>query len=392
MSQHPTGMSKEKKPKQASPVFHFMVRWTCDHSTVNKEILHAFLKDNADHYVFQAEDSGDNEHYQGYFHTVTKQRPKALAIAQNDTMGGIEIQAASTAGQKALKTYSMKEATRVAGPWSDKPIYMGKDLWPYARMPEWQKKMLDILEKEPDDRTMYWVYDPIGNKGKTKFAKYLCYKQDAVLLQYAHSGDCLNLVFKMQGKKIYVWNLTRSKPAQLSEQDLYSAMESIKDGLFFNSKYEVGMVMMNCPHILVFSNHLPKTEHISADRWKIFTFDEQDNLVDVDATLQNAGPPPDSRYPPVQSSGARPRPEPTVPDSHISMDGYFPKKNPKRSKPQSVKKHPKRGKAVHQDVATWEEQHAEEMLMANQLEEEYSKGCPYLDLECTEEVDFWNYE
>ncbi len=258
-------------------VFHFMLRWTSEHTAANLQLLKDYMRQHADKFVFQAEDTGDNAHYQGYFHAKTKKRPKALAIAANSTLNGVEIRAASTAGKEALAAYCMKQDTRVAGPWGDKKIYMGSDLWPEERFLPWQKQMLLNLRADPDDRTMFWVYDPIGNRGKTKFAKFLVFKEDAVVLGFANSADALNLVSKMPGRKCYVWNLTRAKPASLSELDLYSAMESIKDGLFINTKYETKMVLMDPPHIVVFANHLPKQQHISADRWSIMQIDADTN-------------------------------------------------------------------------------------------------------------------
>jgi len=274
-------MSGSKKaspcPSREVQVFHFMLRWTSEHTSANLLLLQTYMRLHADKFVFQAEDTGDNAHYQGYFHAKVKKRPKAMAIAANSTLNGVEIQAASTNGREALAAYCMKQDTRVAGPWGDKKIYMGADLWPEERFLPWQKQMLLNLRADPDDRTMFWVYDPIGNRGKTKFAKYLVFREDAVVLGFANSADALNLVSKMPGRKVYVWNLTRAKPASLSELDLYSAMESIKDGLFINTKYETKMVLMDPPHIVVFANHLPKQQHISADRWSIMQIDADTN-------------------------------------------------------------------------------------------------------------------
>lgn len=277
-------MSDKKKAapvtSREAMVFHFMLRWTSPHTTAALHNIKCFLKTIADKFVFQAEDTGDNAHYQGYFHTKDKKRPRSIAVAANRLLRGVEIQASSTAGREALAAYCMKPETRVAGPWGDKKIYMGADLWPEERFLPWQKEMLCFLRADPDDRTMYWVYDPIGNRGKTKFAKFLAYKEDAVLLGFANSGDALNLVSKMPGKQIYVWNLTRAKPAALSELDLYSAMESIKDGCFVNTKYETRQVLMDPPHVLVFANHLPKTAHISADRWNIMQINADTNQLE----------------------------------------------------------------------------------------------------------------
>lgn len=255
---------------QDGAVFHFSLRWSVPHNPENLAILTDFLRNHADKWVFQAEYTPDNPHYQAYYHTKDRQRPKAMARAQNATMSGINIQHASTNGIDVLKSYCMKSLSRVEGPWADKKIYLGKDLWPLERMPIWQRELLDKLSVPPNDRTMYWIFDPKGNNGKTKFLKTLVYRHDAVGLGYGNSVDVLNLVSKFPGKSTYCWNLTRAKPANLSELDLYSAMESVKDGFFINLKYETTQVLMDPPHVVVLANHLPKFHHISPDRWEVY--------------------------------------------------------------------------------------------------------------------------
>lgn len=258
------------KVSKSVQVYHHMFRWSIEHNNDNKFKLMKWCRRTGDKFIFQAEDTTNNPHYQGYIHTVQKTRSKQLASHANDELKGIEVRPASTNGQDALRSYCMKDETRVAGPWADKRIYMGADLWSEEKFPDWQKTLLKILRKEPGDRKMQWIYDPVGNNGKTKFCKWLCYKMDAVGLSYGHSTDVLNLVSKFQGKYIYCWNLTRAKPANLSELDLYSAMESVKDGFFINLKYETAQVLMDCPHVVVFANHIPRFEHISKDRWDLY--------------------------------------------------------------------------------------------------------------------------
>lgn len=49
----------------------------------------------------------------------------------------------------------------------------------------------------------------------------------------------------------------------------YGGMEEIKNGCFFSSKYEGGMVLMNSPHVIVFANQPPDEGMMSKDRWKV---------------------------------------------------------------------------------------------------------------------------
>jgi hypothetical protein len=270
-----------KAPKQANAVFHFMFRWSVDHDKPTQIELYDHLRShpNIDKFIFQAEDTGDNPHYQGYFHGRTKIRPKTYGRSWNEDFEGIEIRACSTKGIEALKNYCMKTDTRVDGPWADKAIYMGADLWPMDKCPKWQQQLHALLAKPPDDRHMYWIYDPVGNNGKTKFVKTVAFRHGALALAYGHSTDVLNLVSKFPGKSCYIWNLTRAKPATLSALDLYSAMESVKDGLFTNLKYETAQVLMNSPHVVVMANHLPEFSQISLDRWVIYSIHKGANNV-----------------------------------------------------------------------------------------------------------------
>lgn len=271
-------MSTPKKRKtteedSTNQVYHHAARWSVLHTPENQNKLYQRLRSMCDKFIFQAEytenEGKGNPHYQIYFHTKQKVRSKQLAVGMNDDFRGIEIRPASDNGKNVLQQYCMKTDTRVAGPWADRKLYMGADLWPESKHLPWQRDMTAAFEEHPGDRKMFWLYDPIGNNGKTKFIKWLAFSQDALPLGYAHASDTLNLVSKFPNKRIYAWNLTRAKPQQLSELDLYAAMESIKDGMFINTKYETAVVLMDPPHVMVCANHLPKMHHISRDRWVI---------------------------------------------------------------------------------------------------------------------------
>ena len=51
-------------------------------------------------------------------------------------------------------------------------------------------------------------------------------------------------------------------------------IESIKNGLVFSGKYEGAQLIFNRPHVICFSNSLPDTTMMSADRWKIVNIRE----------------------------------------------------------------------------------------------------------------------
>lgn len=273
-AQPPTKKRKRQDDGNSNQVYHFGFRWSVPHNAETLKTLKDQCKGVFDKYIFQAEytenEGKGNPHYQGYGHRKEKIRAKTLAVQLNDDLKGIEIRPASNNGKNALQAYCMKDDTRVAGPWADRKLYLGADLWAEEKQLPWQRSLNTMFAQPPGNRKMIWVYDPVGNNGKTKYIKWLCYKKDALPLGYGHSNDVLNLVSKFQNKNIYAFNLTRSKPANLSELDLYSSMESIKDGMFINMKYETQAVLMNPPHVLVCANTLPKYNQISVDRWEVY--------------------------------------------------------------------------------------------------------------------------
>ena len=51
----------------------------------------------------------------------------------------------------------------------------------------------------------------------------------------------------------------------------YGALEQLKNGLVYNTKYESGMRMFATPHVLVFSNFEPDRSKITEDRMVMVT-------------------------------------------------------------------------------------------------------------------------
>jgi hypothetical protein len=46
---------------------------------------------------------------------------------------------------------------------------------------KYQIDILNIIKKEPDDRSIYWYWDPKGNVGKSCFSQYLCARHNAFM-------------------------------------------------------------------------------------------------------------------------------------------------------------------------------------------------------------------
>jgi len=192
------------------------------------------------------------------------------------------MSAASTAGIKSLQNYALKTDTRVAGPWADRRIYRGQDL--IQNLYPWQQEIKSRCEADADDRTINVLYNESGNIGKSAFCKYMAYHFKAPVIGWAKSGDILNLVSKMSNMPVYLFDLSRSRPQDWAKDDIPAAMEGIKNGLFMNTKYETSQVIMQCPHVWMFCNHLPNLLSMSRDRWAIWKVDMDKNLIRVSSS------------------------------------------------------------------------------------------------------------
>lgn len=133
---------------------------------------------------------------------------------------------------------------------------------------EWQKKIIELIKTEPDDRTIHWYWNKEGNIGKTQLCKYLIAHHQAMII----AGDLKsigNMLHNYQEQysgypDIVVMNIPR-ECIKIS----YKGLESIKDGLVINTKYECAQHVFNSPHLIVFANERPEKEKLSKDRWKI---------------------------------------------------------------------------------------------------------------------------
>lgn len=131
----------------------------------------------------------------------------------------------------------------------------------------WQIEILDLIENTPSQRAIHWYWSEVGGIGKTTLCKHLCLKHGAILVSGAPSHVKCAIADRVKdGKppKIVLWNIPRTG-GSIS----YTALEHVKDGIFFSEKYESGMCLYNEPHIIVFANWPPLESALSADRWVI---------------------------------------------------------------------------------------------------------------------------
>lgn len=237
-------------------------------------------------WIFQLEVTdrpiGWNPHFQGYLE-VAPTHKKDLVASLPAHLKGLAILLSSTAGIQELKKYSMKTDTRCEGPWAlfQHRIYIQKDLAVFQDRSNWfvwQKLVFDECMAEPDDRTIRWIYDPVGSNGKSKWGKWMAANHDALMLNYSSAENLRFVVFKEETRRIYILDATRASPKSLHKSEFYSALENIKNGMVMTGKYEGGAKLFEPPHVIVLSNEEPDWKLWSKDRLKITNLTDPDLL------------------------------------------------------------------------------------------------------------------
>ena len=176
--------------------------------------------------------------------------------------------------QASIK-YCSKDDTR-----SGETFWRGIDP-PYTidiKFYEWERTLIKTLKKAPDDRTIWWFWEPDGLAGKTTFAKWCFLNFDRCITLSGKAADMKNAIVQYEDKngflpKIILIDIPRSSLQYVS----YTGIEKIKDMFFFSGKYEGGMVCGRNPHVVCFANEPPEVHRISLDQWKIVRIEKRVN-------------------------------------------------------------------------------------------------------------------
>lgn len=167
---------------------------------------------------------------------------------------------------------------------NDMFVYKGEDLPSVGELYDWEIDVLDIINGKVDDRKVIWIYDSVGNSGKSMFCKYLMWNYNISCLSKGKYSDIMNILFnKIIIGKTVVFDLPRNNGNKIS----YDALESIKNGVIVNTKYETGEKLFCKPHVFVFANVPPEEEKLSLDRWCIY------EIVNKTLVKRNVGEMPD---------------------------------------------------------------------------------------------------
>ena len=63
----------------------------------------------------------------------------------------------------------------------------------------WMTKLLEVLAEEPNNRSIYWIWEPVGKAGKTYFHQWYKFNHRGdVLILSGKAADMKNGIMKYQ--------------------------------------------------------------------------------------------------------------------------------------------------------------------------------------------------
>ncbi len=290
---------KRKKPKKQQLNKKAMCFFFTENNPTGESVVRILNLPHIDKWAFQEEKGGVKgvPHLQGcvtfsHRRTINKLRKATEGrvhweIARNieacaeyctklDTRNGrIWIHGFDTKGvrderKKKIKKPKQKPKLVVVDPMDG--------LTPY----HYQRRIIDLIKTtcKPGSRKIYWFWSQKGNIGKSALTKHLCIKYGTLII----GGTWKDAFYAITQKviagvdpKAIVFDLPRNQGNKIS----YTAIEGIKNGLFFSPKYESGMCVFNTPHIVIFANEAPNMWKLSEDRWIVKQLDDEKDLAHI---------------------------------------------------------------------------------------------------------------
>lgn len=262
--------------KSAICVWDFTLKMDIDNEKGQFDMLMKLLGDKCKKWAFQLEKGESGYlHYQGRVSLKLKAR-------KGFTLEWIHWSITSDEN-KNNDFYVMKEQTRVKGPWldTDKVIFIPRHVRDITLFP-WQQ---DILEsaKVFDTRGINVLYNKSGNIGKSTLAIYAGCRGLARNIPMMESyKDYMAMVMDCPTSDLYFVDFPRSMN-KAGCAGFWSAIESIKNGHAYDSRYSFREKYFDPPCIWIFTNTIPSKEYLTGDRWKYWNVvDNELRVLDLD--------------------------------------------------------------------------------------------------------------
>lgn len=259
----------------------------------NRAEIKKHLEMIAKKWVFQLElgSEGEYRHFQGRLSLKVKKR-----MSQMIKIKWCEIHwniTSTNCMNKNSFSYVMKDDGRIEGPWSDKDEeqyiprqYRGK----LKSLRPFQKHIWDTRNNFCD-RTVNIIFNERGNLGKTVIAALCELFGRGIDLPVCNDGTALIQAMcdickgrKLRNPSPVFIDIPRAFN-QERMNGIYTAIETIKKGKLYDMRYHYKCWWIDSPVIWVMTNQEQNLEYLSRDRWKIWTINENLELVKYQAKL-----------------------------------------------------------------------------------------------------------
>lgn len=132
----------------------------------------------------------------------------------------------------------------------------------------WQAEAIKYADECSSTRLVHWFWEPTGNTGKSFLAKYLCLREGTIICQGKREAICHQVNISIESgikPRVAIVDVPRVSKDFIS----YSAIEQLKNGCLYSSKYEGGVCLFTSPVVICFANCPPDFSKLSEDRWNV---------------------------------------------------------------------------------------------------------------------------
>lgn len=270
----------------------------------NEDTLLNFLNRISDDCVFQYEIGArrKKEHIQGVFTLSGRRQSKisVLRMFERSFKNVYGLTLTAVYDKIAIRSYVTKEEGRTRGPFYGGKKDMFDSNFAKAKLRSWQYELFKIMTGENKeilkDRKVILVQDCCGNTGKSWFQKWLRVGQKTLLVRSLPISSvdrlisAVHILNKTYEVDAYLIDLTRTQGEDQSYNDLFAAIEQIKNGHIIDVMYgKYNESIFKPPMILLFTNNNISNfrNYLSHDRWLVYTINSQAELIKTDTGYEH---------------------------------------------------------------------------------------------------------
>ena len=154
----------------------------------------------------------------------------------------------------------------------------------------WQESLLEYVQ-QPCDREIFWIVGKEGNEGKNWFQKYVKSWLGARRVVTgidikANNASIFQALRKCPIVTADIFLFDIGKSMKKFDQINYDALEKMKDGEAFASKYDSQQLKIRVPNVvMVFSNSPPDVRELAKVRFRVFNINnnqlQKKNIVEI---------------------------------------------------------------------------------------------------------------